>query len=509
MNPYTLPRNLFLTAFILLVIIKAVSVDSIIARPLNDYDEARYAEVAKNIIKTGEVLIPLAGGPDEPAYVYKKLPNKESLMPFFWKPPLLVWLQAFFMNVVGVGELAARLPSLLASAGILILIHKIFKIYKIHDLIAFSLMGVFVLSYDFSYMSTQGTTDALVCLLGILVVYCAHKSGRNYPILAGALTGLAILTKSIAVFWIPILYILSIIVLRRFSFRAGIFYISSAIVVAAPWFLFMVYRFGDIFIIRHFLFNMRGGAEQGQNFAPLHWYLIYTLDMWKPAIFFAPLLIFVAIHKLRKKDRHFIVMLIWIGSILIPFSIAKSKVWWYIYSIWPAYILLTGLAIQHIQKNKQRLIVTMAIIGSSLFPFWTVTQNHIPLRPFLLYTSVATGVFFFFKIEARQKYSQYLPVLLIIALICSVYYFGKNISRWPASNADIKQLAAQNPGLTNVGVYGHSYEAPLFYFDSGYITTYNTNTKYLIVQPGPIPPIPAAYKRIDQVGNMILYKRTK
>jgi len=55
---------------------RAFFVEEIASRPLNDFDEARYAEVAKNIVKTKNWVVPLAGGPDEPRNIIStRLPN--------------------------------------------------------------------------------------------------------------------------------------------------------------------------------------------------------------------------------------------------------------------------------------------------------------------------------------------------------------------------------------------------------------------------------------------------
>jgi hypothetical protein len=120
---FTIRPVFILFVLIVFTILKLVLYDQVISRPLNDYDEARYAEIAKNMIRTGEYLIPLAGGPQEPRNLpMTKLSNGEELYPFFWKPPAIVWLQAASMYVFGINEFASRIPSLLASIGLLIVL---------------------------------------------------------------------------------------------------------------------------------------------------------------------------------------------------------------------------------------------------------------------------------------------------------------------------------------------------------------------------------------------------
>ena len=103
--------------------------------------------------------------------------------------------------------------------------------------------------------------------------------------------GLAFLTKSVATFWILPLYILIKILRKKFSVREICIYVVSSVLIAAPWFMYMYLTFGDIFIARHFLLNLNGGAAVRQNIAPVQWYLIYMLDMWKPLVFLSPLVL--------------------------------------------------------------------------------------------------------------------------------------------------------------------------------------------------------------------------
>ena len=71
------------------------------AYPLMDTTEARYADVARWMYATGDYITP-------------RYPSGE---PFWGKPPLSFWLTAISFKFLGLNELAARLPSLLFSAG--------------------------------------------------------------------------------------------------------------------------------------------------------------------------------------------------------------------------------------------------------------------------------------------------------------------------------------------------------------------------------------------------------
>lgn len=65
--------------------------------PLTDTTEARYGEMARKMLETGQWIVP----------------QIDYGVPFLGKPPLSFWLTALSYKMLGVSEFAARLPSLL------------------------------------------------------------------------------------------------------------------------------------------------------------------------------------------------------------------------------------------------------------------------------------------------------------------------------------------------------------------------------------------------------------
>ena len=66
--------------------------------PLIDRDEGRYAEGAREMLASGDWLVPRLFG-----------------VPYLEKPPLFFWLTAASCGLVGVDELGARLVSALGA----------------------------------------------------------------------------------------------------------------------------------------------------------------------------------------------------------------------------------------------------------------------------------------------------------------------------------------------------------------------------------------------------------
>ncbi len=78
------------------------------AYPLTDNTEARYAEIARKMVETGDWIVP----------------QIDYGVPFWGKPPLSMWLTALSYELFGVHAFAARLPSLLLTFAVCLLLGR-------------------------------------------------------------------------------------------------------------------------------------------------------------------------------------------------------------------------------------------------------------------------------------------------------------------------------------------------------------------------------------------------
>src|SRR3954469_18250595 len=74
------------------------------SRGLNEPGDGRYAEIGREMAATGDWLVPHLNGFEH-----------------FQKPPLLYWLTATSIRLLGANEWAARLPSAVAALGTVLL----------------------------------------------------------------------------------------------------------------------------------------------------------------------------------------------------------------------------------------------------------------------------------------------------------------------------------------------------------------------------------------------------
>ncbi|WP_454784369.1 ArnT family glycosyltransferase [Legionella sp. WA2024007413] len=151
-NEKQLQHQFFYNAQFALVFLLVCRIISICFIPLNDVSEARYAEIARKMLETGNWVTPL----------------HDYGVPFWAKPPLSTWLSAFSMKLFGVNEFAVRLPGLLLS---LITIWLIWYVVKRHSGHVIAMVTTIILAGTLYFFLDAGTvmTDPSLVLCITLV----------------------------------------------------------------------------------------------------------------------------------------------------------------------------------------------------------------------------------------------------------------------------------------------------------------------------------------------------
>src|SRR5476651_822652 len=139
--------------------------------PLLDRDEPRFAEASREMLQSGNFIVPTF-----------------NHAPRYAKPPLIYWCQAASFTLFGENAFAARLPSLLATAGTALIL------FVWGTRIGSAQMGLgAALSYAFCLQTVQqgrvATADALLIFFMTLTAFAGWKlitsppashSSRNY-----------------------------------------------------------------------------------------------------------------------------------------------------------------------------------------------------------------------------------------------------------------------------------------------------------------------------------------
>lgn len=488
-----LKKHLFILLLLLgFVIVRAFIAEEIATRTLNDFDEARYAEVARNILRTGDWILPMAGGPNDPRdMTIFRLPNGESLYPYFWKPPLHTIFMAISYNIFGVNELAVRLPSLLFASFCTVLVYFIANRVLVNKiLLAFMSTFIFVSTADFSFLSSQGVAEMQYLAFALLAIWVVGTEYKNKWFVSGIALGMAIMTKSIASYWVlPVALAYSYVTCgkNRMKWRLIIEIIVGICIVALPWHLYMLTRFGGPFVDGYFLVNILGRATGTQlNSAPIHWYATNLIRGHKPLLILSFLVLLAAVSrhsaiflKYRYSGSDLRVnmqtvwkvafFVFWILIILLPFSLMKSKVWWYVFPIWvPISIIISWGVGELISMTKSRKSIISQVV--SIF----------------LLVSVA-----------------------IATLMTAMQSMSLAMKRDYGTGAT-KILAGRNLGLTGLSVFGVPYESALFYFGTGNASFDIAKSDYVLaLKTSEQGILDLGYVRIDEEGGWGLWKKVR
>lgn len=193
--------------------------------PLVDWDEATYAEVVHEAVANHTYFDFTWDG-----------------QPYVKKPPLLFWAMIGSFKTFGEGEFAARLPSVVAGVGTLLLI------YLMAAGAAGRLAGVFaaLTPLEFYFFIARGgrdcATDAPLLFFITLALYALLRARRDrrYCVLAGAASGLAMLSKGLAGTIPLIIAPAAVLILPGFELiglvgLAVIFGLAFAL--ASPWYI--------------------------------------------------------------------------------------------------------------------------------------------------------------------------------------------------------------------------------------------------------------------------------
>lgn len=197
--------------------------------PLLEPQEARYAEIPRQMLALGDLLVPSLHGDD-----------------YLDKPPLFYWAVMASYQIFGVHDWAARVvPGL---AGVLtVLLTYLWGRRAFGERVGFYAALVLCLMPGFIYRARMLTFDTLLMLWVVAALALAHaaliapRRSRVYWLLSACACGLGLLTKgpvAVALVVVPIVFLVALDArLNRVSLRGWTAYLVVALAVAAPWYV--------------------------------------------------------------------------------------------------------------------------------------------------------------------------------------------------------------------------------------------------------------------------------
>lgn len=318
--------------------------------PLLDPDEPVYAETAREMLQSQDLISPRIYGD-------------------FWydKPPMYYWLVAAAYKIFGMSEFATRFPSAaLAVSGAVLVYLSGRKLFSEQA----GLLAALVLatSLEYFYLGNAAVTDmTLTFFLTAALLAFLH---RKYYLLHG-FAALAALTKGpVAIFFCGVIIILyqmltgNVKMLKTMKVIRGSVFFAA---IALPWYAAM-YSFHGLPFIDIFLgFHNVTRFLQPEHVAGAVWYYyipVLILGFFPWSAFLAQALF----TGLKEKGEYYntcVFLVIWTTVVFVFFSISQTKLVSYILPMYPPLALLTGYYFDKVWTEKQyrALNVSAVIFG--------------------------------------------------------------------------------------------------------------------------------------------------
>lgn len=468
---------------------------------LFDWDEINFAELSREMIILED-------------YWHVHI----NYQPFWEKPPLFFWLQAFAMKVFGINAFAARLPNAICGIITLVLIFDIGKRlfnYRFGVIWALAYFGSIL---PFLYFKS-GIIDPFFNLFifsGLYFFILGYWKKSNfetidlsknhwfYFFLGGLFIGLGILTKGPVAYLIAFLTLFIYWIFQKFrwyiSLPQFLWFSISATFVTLIWFGIEIYNNGFWFVEEFIVYQIRlfSTPDAGHSGFPGYHFVVLLVGCFPTSIF--AIRSFFKIknntsNEIKPHQADFIKwmkILFWV--VLILFTIVKSKIVHYSSMAYFPLTFLAAYVIDNLLENKivlhRSMRLGVMVLGGifvvALLAAPIVGQNIEILKPLLskdpfamanieadIYWSgweVIPGVFLlgvlvaFFVIYKNKKWLAFQTLFIGIAMFCMLTLtFFINRIEGISQNAAIRFYESKATENALIFTYGYKSYAHLFY----------------------------------------------
>jgi 4-amino-4-deoxy-L-arabinose transferase-like glycosyltransferase len=368
-------------------------------------DEPRYAEVAREMLVSGDLISPRLGG-----------------CLWFEKPALLYWMAAAAYRIFGVSEFAARIPSAaMATAAVLFLYMAIAQTLSARlALIVGLVLTTSALFIGYARAAVPDMPLAASISIALIAAYLATVSRamcNTYPrlsywALSAAATGLAVLAKGL----VGIVLVIAIIAItygitgranfigwRQWLLALLIFLVVSS-AVASTWYVPVTIRHGTEFIEEFFINHhfKRYLTDRYHHPQPVYFFPVIAIAGIVPWTFF---LIPALERLLRLKPVSLLLALAWVWLVVpvVFFSFSESKLPGYILPALPALAIIIGAEVERAWAGERTLALDLAKwLTAGLIVFLGAA--------FIIYCNREAG-----QISGLKKVIVWLPLTLAIA----------------------------------------------------------------------------------------------
>ena len=379
------------TVWLLVLLLALLWFAQLDLRHLVPSDEGRYAEMAREMLRTGDWITPRYNG-------YK----------YFEKPPLQTWFNAITFALFGLGDWQARLYTALTGFfGILLVGYTGRRVFGpnagLFAALALAATPYWNLLGHFNTLDTGLSFMMALTLCSLLLAQrpnLAAAEVRNWMWLCWGSMALAVLSKGLIGIVLPgAVLVLYSPIARDWALWKRLHIVSGLLiflVIAAPWFVLVDSRnpefFNFFFINEHF---RRFLTPSHHRTGPLYYFVPVLLIGFLPWLSVAWQSMSRAVREPRLANRFApgIMLLVWSGFIFIFFSISESKLISYTLPVAPALALLIGAYLSRLtvaQVRRHLLAYAILLPGAAAGLAYTIYglrpgDDHTPYAYYAAY----------------------------------------------------------------------------------------------------------------------------
>lgn len=338
-------------------------------------DEPRFAQIAREMVESGQWFFPTRGG---------------ELYPD--KPPVFMWSIALFYWLAGSISVAFLLPSALSGLATIFLVYDIAKRLWSPQ-VAMHAALLLLVSVQFTLQAKTAQIDAMVCCWITLGCYGLLRSlilndGWRWYYMAWFFMGLGVITKGVG--FLPLLMLIPYAALRFINRNSaqssdntmhgvGRFLLGPIVMLGAIslWFvpmlilvehsqnpLFEMYR--DNILFRQ---TVTRYADSWHHIKPFWYYIVSVVPVfWLPVSLLLPWMFKHWKQAFSELDSRIILPLSWVVLVLIFFSLSPGKRGVYILPALPMLALVSAPYLRRVlEKTLTQRVIWYLVMGLSTF----------------------------------------------------------------------------------------------------------------------------------------------
>jgi 4-amino-4-deoxy-L-arabinose transferase-like glycosyltransferase len=432
-------------------------------------DEPRFALVARDMLRSGDWLIPRVGGD-----LYAD------------KPPVFFWLMAAAMSVTGSMRVGFLLPSLLAGIGAVVLVYDLLRRVRGRE-VAFAGGLLLLITFQFAWQFRQAQIDGVLCFFVTLSLYGLLRHLFAGPSLGWFYVGwfaagIGVITKGVG--FLPLLILVPFVVLAARGWpvaaahRDGRWWLGPVFFLAAVsvWFVPMMLvtsAGGELLAYRNeILFQQTVTRYAGawHHHEPFWFFIVNVIPvLWLPLSALIPWLWprWRAALRAESRDTFVAVLLAWVVLVVLFFSASAGKRGVYVLPAVPALVMAAAPFLPEILRLRSSrrmafvlacIIALGALLGAGCLSFDAAKAGRVlqdygiaPVLP--LAVAGAGGLLALLVFRARDGWLAYGGTLAaVFVTVGYVIYPGIDTVR--SGRAFMAEVAAASAGIEELGLVG-------------------------------------------------------